>query len=119
MRIRYDPKLKEHSRDLRNRSTLAEVLLWNQLKQRKMLGYQFMRQKPIGDYIVDFYCSRLKLVIEIDGESHREKGEQDHKRQSELEDMTIQFLRFQDDQVKRNMPGVLQVIQNWIEQHDK
>ena len=58
-------------------------------------------------------------MVEIDGESHREKGEQDHKRQSELEDMTIQFLRFQDDQVKRNMPSVLQVIQNWIEQHDK
>jgi len=54
MRIRYDPKLKEHSRDLRNRSTLAEVLSWNQLKQRKMLGYQFMRQKPIRDYIADF-----------------------------------------------------------------
>src|SRR5439155_20399938 len=114
MRIRYDPKLKKHSRDLRNRSTLAEVLLWNQLKQRKMLGYQFMRQKPIGDYIVDFYCSRLKLVIEIDGESHREKGEADHKRQSELEELAIHFLRCQDHDVKRDMRNVLRVIQNWI-----
>lgn len=119
MKIRYDPKLKERSRELRNRSTLAEVLLWNQLKQRKMLGYQFMRQKPIGCYIVDFYCSRLKLVIEIDGESHRERGEADHKRQSDLEDMAIHFLRFQDQDVKRNMRNVLQVIQSWIEQREQ
>jgi very-short-patch-repair endonuclease len=72
MKIYYNPKLKAKSRELRNNSTLAEVPLWNQLKGRKMRGYQFMRQKPIGNYIVDFFCSKLKLVIEIDGESHSE-----------------------------------------------
>ena len=70
LRILYSKDLKQRSRDLRNNSTLAEVLLWNHLKRRKMLGYQFMRQKPIHHSIVDFYCSQLKLVIEIDGESH-------------------------------------------------
>lgn len=70
MKIYYNPKLKKLARELRNNSTLSEVLLWNQLKTRKMGGYQFMRQKPISEYIVDFFCNRLKLVIEIDGESH-------------------------------------------------
>jgi very-short-patch-repair endonuclease len=70
MKIQYNPKLKILARSLRNRSTLAEVLLWNQLKARKVRGYQFMRQKPIDNYIVDFYCSKLQLIIEIDGSSH-------------------------------------------------
>ncbi|WKZ20402.1 MAG: DUF559 domain-containing protein [Candidatus Jettenia sp. CY-1] len=70
MRIYYNPKLKALSRELRKNSTLSEILLWNKLKARKMRGYQFMRQKPIDNYIADFYCSKLRLVIEIDGNSH-------------------------------------------------
>lgn len=70
MKIWYNPKLKAHARELRKQGVLSEVLLWEHLKGRKMRGYQFMRQKPIGDYIVDFYCSKLKMAIEIDGESH-------------------------------------------------
>jgi very-short-patch-repair endonuclease len=58
MKIYYDSKLKQLSRDLRINSTLSEVLLWNELKARKMSGFQFMRQKPIGNYIVDFYCGK-------------------------------------------------------------
>jgi very-short-patch-repair endonuclease len=91
MRIRYSPNPKKLSRELRNSSTLSEVLLWNQLKRRKMLSYQFMRQKPIQDYIVDFYCSKLKLVIEIDGDSHRERFAEDLKRQHQLERMGLHF----------------------------
>ena len=64
MKILYNPGLKQRARELRNQGILSEVLLWNQLKGRKIYGYQFMRQKPIGEYIVDFYCSKLKLVIE-------------------------------------------------------
>nr|CBX29982.1 Uncharacterized protein HI0925 [uncultured Desulfobacterium sp.] len=70
MKISYNPKLKALSRKLRKQGVLSEVLLWEQLKGKKMKGFQFMRQKPVGNYIVDFYCSKLKLVIEIDGESH-------------------------------------------------
>jgi very-short-patch-repair endonuclease len=80
-----------------------------------MRGYQFMRQKPIGNYIVDFFCSKLKLVIEIDGESHSGKQEYDFKRQKELEALGLSFLRFYDRDVKQNMNGVLQVIDNWIQ----
>ena len=81
MKIHYNPKLKALSRGLRKKGTLSEVLLWNVLKGKKIKGYQFMRQKPIGDFIVDYYCSKLKLVIEIDGISHNDKSEYDRIRQ--------------------------------------
>ena len=115
--LRYDPKLKQRSRELRNRSTLSEVLLWNQLKQSKMLDYAFLRQRPIDKYIVDFYCPRLKLVIEIDGDSHRQKFWRDQNRQKNLEDLGLSVLRFHDRHVKHDMGNVLRCIQNWIEQH--
>ncbi len=85
MKLIYNKKLNILARNLRNNSTLSEVLLWNQLKQRKMSGYQFLRQRPIGNYIVDFFCHKLKLVIEIDGESHADKKETDRIRQDYLE----------------------------------
>ena len=82
--IDYNKKLKQRSRNLRNKSTLSEVLIWNQLKASKMKGYKFNRQKPLGYYIVDFYCKKLNLVIEIDGESHLNKYEEDKKRQKKV-----------------------------------
>ena len=119
MKIYYNPNLKKFSRRLRNHSTLSEVLLWQQIKGRKIKGYQFMRQKPIGNYIVDFYCSKLKLVIEIDGISHDGKAEEDQKRQNHIEKTGIHFLRFYDTDVKKNMPGVIQKIINWIEAKER
>jgi very-short-patch-repair endonuclease len=115
----YDPKLKQRSRELRKNSTLAEVLLWNQLKRRRMLGFSFLRQKPVYKYIVDFYCPKLKLVIEIDGDSHLNKFERDQTRQKRLEDLGLTVLRFHDRDVKRDMANVLRCIQNWMEQHVK
>ena len=115
MKTLYNPKLKSLSRQLRSNSTLSEVLLWNQLKSRKIRGYQFTRQKPIDEYIVDFYCSKLKLVIEIDGESHSEKAEVDLIRQKKLESMGLSVLRFYDWDVKKNMEGVVSVIEKWID----
>ena len=117
MKIYYDKRLKNKSRKLRNNSTLAEILLWNELKGRKMLGYQFMRQKPIYKYIVDFYCSKLKLVIEIDGNSHYGKEEKDKKRQVELEELGLSFLRFDDLDIKFKMDTVISDIKKWIEDH--
>ena len=75
--LRYNPKLKALARELRNRSTFSEVLLWNQLKGRRIRGYQFLRQKPIDNYIVDFFCYELMLAIEIDGQTHGNKTEED------------------------------------------
>ena len=68
--IPYNQKLKELARHLRKSSTLSEVLLWRYLKRKQMLGYDFDRQKPIDNYIVDFYCSELGLIVEVDGKSH-------------------------------------------------
>ena len=67
--IPYNPKLREFARFLRNNSTFPEILLWKEIKN-KSLGVEFKRQVPILEYIVDFYCQELKLVIEIDGHIH-------------------------------------------------
>ncbi|EJF09782.1 hypothetical protein O71_13154 [Pontibacter sp. BAB1700] len=67
--IPYKPHLKELAKKLRRESTLSEVLLWNELKARKFLGLDFDRQKPLDNFIVDFYCKDLMLAIEIDGDS--------------------------------------------------
>ena len=103
--IPYNPKLKEYARLLRKNSTLSEVLLWQQIKN-KALGVQFHRQVPMLEYIVDFYCHELMLAIEIDGDSHLYKYEYDIKRQGELEKEGVVFLRFSDIDIKRNMFSV-------------
>lgn len=113
--IPYDPKLKQIAKNLRNNSTLSEVLLWQHLKSKKMKGYDFHRQKPLGNYIVDFFCNDLMLAIEIDGISHDEKIANDKKRQKHLESLGIIFLRFNDLDVKRNIEGVLLEIEKWID----
>jgi very-short-patch-repair endonuclease len=64
--IAYEPYLKDLSRKLRRHSTLAEILLWRQLRGKRMLGCDFDRQKPVDQFIVDFFCSKLKLAIEVD-----------------------------------------------------
>ena len=119
MKIYYNPKLKALSRELRKRGTLAEVLLWNELKARKIKGYQFMRQKPIGDYIVDFFCNKLKLVIEIDGISHDDKSESDRIRQQKLESMGLSVVRFCERDVRKDIHAVVQAIAQWIEKLEK
>ena len=103
--ISYNPKLKEYARQLRNNSTLSEVLLWQKIKN-KALGVQFHRQVPLKEYIVDFYCHELMLAIEIDGDSHLYKYDYDTKRQGELEQLGITFVRFLDKDVKQNMFSV-------------
>ncbi len=112
--ITYNPKLKSIARTLRRQSTLAEILLWNELKGKKILGYDFHRQKPINKYIVDFFCPRLMLAIEIDGASHVDRAEEDKRRQKELESSGIRFLRFEDTEVKQDLEGVITTIRDWI-----
>ncbi|KPK77475.1 MAG: DNA methylase [Phycisphaerae bacterium SM23_30] len=116
--IPYKPRLKELARQLRNNSTLAEVLMWQELKGKKMRGYDFHRQKPIDEYIVDFFCAKLMLAIEIDGLSHEipEKFSKDARRQKRLESLGIRFLRFHDLEVKKDMTYVLRAIDNFIDQ---
>jgi len=115
----YDPLLKERAKQLRKHMTLAEVLLWNQLKNEQMLGYDFDRQRPITHYIVDFFCKGLNLAVEIDGRSHDFKPAQDAERQRQLEGMGIRFIRFWDYDVKHDMKSVLERIREWILEEEK
>ena len=118
-RIHYNSTLKEKARELRNNSTLSEVLLWKELKKLKKHGYDFHRQKPIGNYIVDFFCYKIMLAIEIDGISHGGKEEKDEKRQKRLESLGIKFLRFDDFEVKWNVEAVMKKIKEYIEGTEK
>jgi very-short-patch-repair endonuclease len=112
--LNYKPELKELARKLRKNSTLSEKLLWNYLKGKKINGFDFDRQKPIDNYIVDFYCKELMLAIEIDGITHNEKMKQDSIRQEKMERLGINFLRFADEEVRKNPEGVAQYIKEWI-----
>ncbi|SFO16437.1 Very-short-patch-repair endonuclease [Algoriphagus ornithinivorans] len=115
--IPYSKSLKEFSRELRSHSTLSEVLLWKQLRASRFRGYSFNRQKPLSKFIVDFYCKKLNLVIEIDGESHFDEGSviSDKQRQEVLESFGLNFLRFLDIEIKRSMPSVLEEINAYID----
>jgi very-short-patch-repair endonuclease len=122
--IPYNPKLKPLAKKLRKDMTFSEVLLWNELKQNKMHGYDFDRQRPIDEYIVDFYCKDLMLAIEVDGESHysEEAYFKDIERQKRLESLGVSFIRFEDLEVKREIANVLRSIEQWIlewEMHNK
>jgi very-short-patch-repair endonuclease len=115
--ILYNPELKSLAKDLRNNMTLSEVLLWNELKNKKILGYDFDRQRPIGNFIVDFFCKDLSLAIEIDGDTHIYRYDYDEERQEQLEKLGVHFLRFEDIEVKKKMTNVLRVIEDWIERN--
>ncbi len=104
--IPYNPSLKQLARDLRNKSSMSEIILWNKLKGKQMMGLDFHRQKPIHNFIVDFFCNELMLAIEIDGSTHNEKFEIDFQRQQELETLGIKFLRFQDKEIRFNLDNV-------------
>ncbi len=110
MKIYYEHYLKEKSRELRNNPTQSEKLLWNLLKGKKLKGYSFTRQKPIGKFIVDFYSGKLHLVIEIDGDSHEEKSDEDANRDLFLGSLGIDVLRIDDGKVKSNEADVLKII---------
>ena len=99
---------------LRKNMTLSEVLLWLELKGKKMMGYDFHRQKPTGDYIVDFYCPALELIIEIDGDSHIDKYKEDLVRQKKMESWGLTVIRFDDLDVKNNLEGVLKSVKEKI-----
>lgn len=111
----YKNKLIKYARWLRKNSTLAEVLLWNKLKGKQLLNYTFIRQIPINNYIVDFLCPELKLIIEIDGFSHDFKMDYDKKRQMILEKEGFIVLRFQEKDIRKNMDNTIQQIVDCIE----
>lgn len=115
-KIFYNPKLKESARQLRNRSTKAEIKLWNFLKRKQLMSYDFHRQKPVDNYIVDFFCNKLRLAIELDGYTHgfEEVFEKDEVKAQKLKELGVTVLRFTDDDVMDNIDNVLRSIQEFI-----
>jgi len=97
----------EKRKELRNNSPFCERLLWHYLKN-KQLGYRFRRQFGIDRYVVDFYCPKLRLAIEIDGPTH--ELEKDKYRQGNIESLGIRFIRFTNDQVVLNINSVVEEI---------
>ena len=111
---KYNKNLKGFARANRKAGNLAEALLWYELKQKR-LGVSFTRQKPIGNYIADFYCHEKNMVIEIDGWSHDNKYEYDKERDEYMESLGIKVLRIEDKYVRHDMESVLMWIKHNID----
>ena len=96
----------------------AEVLLWKNLKRRQLHGERFLRQFGVDEYVLDFYCPRLNLAIEVDGSSHftGDAETYDRARQSHIEAYGIHFLRYTNTNIYSNLDGVLQSICQYVDE---
>ncbi len=114
--LKYNKNLKKHSRNLRKNMTDAEKLVWTRIRCRQLKGYQFYRQRPIGNYIVDFYCPKTRIVIEIDGGQHyNDQGKfRDASRDRFLNNFGLKVLRFSDREVFENIDGVIESIWEYL-----
>lgn len=104
---RTDPEILARARAMRRRPTESENALWQHLRGRKLGGYKFRRQHPIGPYIADFFCHQARLVVEVDGESHVHDGEYDAERTAWLEAEGNRVLRFWNSAVSNSLEDVL------------
>ena len=119
--IPYNPKLKEFARELRNNATKAERVLWKSLSGKQCFGYDFHRQKPLGNYIVDFFCQELMLVIEVDGVSHNQESirARDTEKEAFLHGLGITVLRFQDSDIYPENRDALAEIERYVLEFEK
>jgi very-short-patch-repair endonuclease len=113
MALPYNPALKQRAKELRRAGSLSEALFWNQVKGRRFLGLDFDRQKIIGNYIVDFFCAEINVIIEIDGISHDQKADYDAARDAFLKRLGLSVIHLSDSDVKVNLEGVMQ----WLRRH--
>ena len=109
-----NPRLIERRRELRKNATLPEHILWGYLRNKRLYGLKFWRQYSIGPYIVDFYCPKYRLAIEVDGDSHFLPGAQEYdaKRQQFIESFNITVIRFLNTDVRYSIDAVLSIIQD-------
>jgi very-short-patch-repair endonuclease len=105
-------KLKKFSQELRKNMTDAERLLWSKLRRKQLNNFQFYRQRIIGDYIVDFYCPKSKLIVEVDGGQHYqdEGSKRDKLRDDYIRNLGMRILRVSDKEVLQNLNGVVERI---------
>jgi very-short-patch-repair endonuclease len=109
-----------NARSLREDQPQAEALLWRSLRSRRLAGYKFVRQLPIGPYFADFACREAKLVVEVDGATHSTDAERrsDARRANVLHQHGYRIVRFNNDEIYRNLDGVLQTILAQLEKSD-
>jgi len=112
--MNYNKNLKDLAREKRNNSTLGEVLIWKNLLSKRKTGYQFNRQFPIDNYIVDFISRELKLIIEIDGYSHQFKHEKDIERDEKLQKLGYSVIRFSEKTVRYDFNNVIRAVNDFI-----
>jgi very-short-patch-repair endonuclease len=117
--IDYTENTRKYTSDNRNKPTKAELLVWNMILRKDRLGYRFLRQKPIGQYIIDFYCSKLMLAIEIDGSTHDLKENYDFDRDIKLKQKGIKILHYEDEIVKHKLEYVFDDIKLHIKDREK
>ncbi len=112
----YSKDLKPLSQKLRSTQTEAERKLWHRINRDQLLGFRFNRQKPLLSYIVDFYCLKAKLVIELDGSQHYEPDyqEKDRLRDAELNSLGFTVMRFDNHSVMTNIDGVVEAIYQYL-----
>lgn len=118
----YNKNLRPFANSLRKRMTKAEACLWKYVLRARMLkGYQFRRQRPVLNFIADFMCKELSLIIEVDGISHtwEETVEKDKIKTKALEDAGFTLLRFTDDDVLKSINSVVAELEEWIEEYEK
>ena len=117
----YNPGLKSNAGELRKAMTKAEACLWKYiLKDKKMRGYQFYRQRPVLQYIADFMCKELKLIIEVDGITHfwEETVIKDKQKESDLNNAGYTIIRFRDEEVLKDIRNVIFRLESWIDEFE-
>ena len=112
----YNKELKQNSRNLRNNTTKAERHFWNKIRNKQFLDSQFYRQKIIGNYIVDFFCPKIKIIIELDGGQHYEidKIDSDLIRDDYLNKLGYIVFRYSNCEILNNIDGVLEDLKNKV-----
>jgi very-short-patch-repair endonuclease len=117
--IPYNRNLKERAREMRNNPTLAEKIFWYEiLRNKNFFEYSFLRQKPLLNYIIDFYCSKLLIAIEIDGESHLTNEEYDKNRSTDLKKYGIKVIRYYNNEIIEGLDGVSEDLKTKIKQRE-
>ena len=110
LRWRSSPAVLQRAKELRQHQTPAESQLWAVLRNRQLEGLKFRRQHPIGRFVVDFYCTGRRLVIEVDGASHKDQVEYDQDRTAWLEEQGYRVIRFPNEQILHQLDAVLDEI---------
>ena len=108
----------DRARNLRQQSTDAERLLWRHLRDRQLAGLKFRRQRPFGNFVVEFVCLEQRLIVEVDGGQHATQRQKDARREAFLMRQGYRVLRFWNNEVLGNTEGVLEAIVKTVQSGD-